>query len=433
MASVTPIIRLPHPYLTSYNLDAAAAAHSYRISLALPQPADATLPPLELHNDALSFTIPTATPGAPDALRDNTPYARARRSLHSTVSWTGAATPTVGQLWLMAYVLFETYHAQETIRITLAGAGAATLAGALLTEQLVIAHPALTTPAQPFADKTFRTDELLLSRAAFWQGAASPFGQRAAWVADPSVNVPANRGVVEYTFSTAFPETRIYKRHPVRAAKPAPNSIMYSRWIRALNQHLTMVALDWRNPAHLHAFHTWQNDPRVAKGWMQTGPVEEHRQYLEDCEKDPHTVTVMGAFDGELFGYFEIYWASEDHFGAHFETQDFDRGRHVLSGNPNMRGPHRTRPWFSGLVHYSFLDDVRTQRVVGEPKDGGNPAIIQMDKDLGFWYAGTADFAHKRSVIALVSRENYFKVAALHWGEEMGFEGERVKKTEAKL
>ena len=110
-----------------------------------------------------------------------------------------------------------------------------------------------------------------------------------------------------------------------------------------------------------------------------------------------------------------------------------DRGRHVLSGNPNMRGPHRTRPWFSGLVHYSFLDDVRTQRVVGEPKDGGNPAIIQMDKDLGFWYAGTADFAHKRSVIALVSRENYFKVAALHWGEEMGFEGERVKKTEAKL
>lgn len=427
-----PTIRLPHPYLTSYTLSPAAAPHSYRLLLTSPQPADATLPPLPLHNDALSFTLPAASPGAPDAAIDNTPYARARRSLHSTVEWSKAEAPTVSQIWLLTYALFSKYHAQETLRVTLTGAGSAKLSASLLSTLLALPHPFPTTPSTPYPDTTKPTPELLLSRSTFWQGAASPFGPRPVWTADPSTALPSPGGVLEYTFTTAFPSTRIYKRHPVRAPKPAPGSIVYSRWLPHLNEHLTLVAVDWRLPEHLNAFHTWQNDPHVSAGWNQSGPESEHRDYLAANEKDPHILSVFGAFEGELFGYFEVYWGPEDHLGAYYESQDWDRGRHSLVGNRRLRGPHRVRAWWSGLMHYCFLDEPRTMRLVGEPREG-NEVVAQYDRDHGFWHQGSVDLPHKRANLAIVTRERFFALSKLHWGDESGIEGERAVKAVAKL
>jgi hypothetical protein len=194
----------------------------------------------------------------------------------------------------------------------------------------------------------------------------------------------------------------------------------------------TMVAADWRNTKHLEAFHNWQNDPHVAKGWKQSGPIEEHRQYLQNNEEDPHILSVFGLFDGEFFGYFEVYWAAEDHLGAYYRFKDWDRGRHSLVGNRRLRGAHRVRAWWSGLMHYCFLDEPRTQRLVGEPRES-NDVVAQYDRDHGFWHEGTVDLPHKRAHLAMVTRERFFKLAALHWGEETGIEGERQEKVEAKL
>jgi hypothetical protein len=77
-----------------------------------------------------------------------------------------------------------------------------------------------------------------------------------------------------------------------------------------------MIALDYQDPTHLRLFHNWQNDPRVAVGWNETGTVEHHRKYLKDLHDDPHTLTILAQFNDMPFAYFEVYWGKVDHLNS---------------------------------------------------------------------------------------------------------------------
>lgn len=410
-ASAVAKVRLPHPYLSTYHAISTGSDERW-LQIRLTDPAAG--PPLELHNDKLRYLALQEPDDQPDQA-NNSAWARARRAYSTIVFWENE--PTLAQLWLVVYMILTQTPGHEAFRLTLKGSNQSSIAHILKRSTLAIQHPK---PSRAL-DKGRKegVEELLVLRSTFWQGAASPFGERSVWI--PTDGGSANTTTADYTMTTKSPDfNQVHAWHPRRAAKPSPGTTVYSRWIPTLDEHFSMVALDYTNPEHLNLFHTWQNDPRVAAGWNETGSIEHHRNYLKDLHEDPHVVTVLAYWDESPFAYYEIYWAAEDHLGAHYHAQDYDRGRHALVGNADFRGRHRVNAWWSATMHYIFLDDPRTMRVVGEPKYV-NTNVISIDLINGFSIEKFVDLGHKRSALMICPRERYFQLGMD--GEQDGLVG----------
>ncbi|KAK4201712.1 acyl-CoA N-acyltransferase, partial [Triangularia verruculosa] len=402
-SSSEPILKLPHPYQTSYHV--VKGKDGYQL-----QPREGLKPLREpLHNDTLFFTAPEDLKlGDRPNDSNNTAWARARRTPSVTITWSSSHPPTVGQAWLITYAIFILRPSSPAFRLSLHGPLAEKLSSQLKTVGLAISHPTTTTNSP----SPTTNNELVLSRGAFWQGAGSPFGPRPAWA--PEEQDPDLSGYPlpppEYVM-TSDPNTALCW-HPRRRAKPTPGSVIYSRYIPHLKETFSMIALDYHNPAHLELFHTWQNDPRVSQGWNETGTVEQHREYLRKAHEDPHQITILARFDDVCFAYFEVYWGKEDRIGAYYSAGDYDRGRHSLVGDVRYRGPHRVSAWWSSLMHYLFLDEPRTVSVVGEPKYT-NSSVLMYDLMHGFGLDKFIDLPHKRSAFVRCSRERFFQLCPL--------------------
>jgi hypothetical protein len=115
--------------------------------------------------------------------------------------------------------------------------------------------------------------------------------------------------------------------------------------------------------------HKWMNEPRINEFWGCAGEVKTQEAFLQNALKSKHSFPVIGCWDGKPFGYFEIYWVKEDQLGKYaIDVGNYDRGLHVLVGEEEFRGPHRVGIWLSALVHYCWLADYRTERVLMEPR-----------------------------------------------------------------
>ncbi|KAF1941354.1 hypothetical protein EJ02DRAFT_206689 [Clathrospora elynae] len=419
MAQEPLILKLPHPYLTAYtvtNVASKGGAISNHVQLSEPRTSEkGTAPPTLLHNDAISFSdIGILAQDAVPSKGDNSSWARARRSPYLTITWTGDR-PSVPQLWLVSYALVSLHPLHENIRVLFSGKDSQSLAHELHATGLFHPHPRASSASVPH-------DGHLLLRSTFWQGAASPFGPRPVWA--PHLDASGKPLIQHYPLfpfqnapSTHFPALSRHTMHPVREPKPEPGSIIYSRWIPHLQEHFTMIALDYTNDEHLRLFNTWQNDPRVAAGWNETGTLEQHREYLRKLHEDPHVLTMFAAFDDILFAYFEVYWAMEDHMGAHYRSSPYDRGRHSLVGDIRFRGPYRVSAWWSGLMHYMFLDEPRTWNLVGEPA-ATSTTVLAYDFAHGFHVEKLMDLPHKRSALMMVNREKFFTLSPFVWDGE---------------
>lgn len=237
--------------------------------------------------------------------------------------------------------------------------------------------------------KTVQTDdpEVLqstVSATLFWQYAAQ-------WLTQTRPPFP-----LSYQFTQQF-------RHPIRASNPV--GTVYQRYIPWLGKTLSFRSMHIEQD--LPIFNRWMNDEVVAEFWQEEGDLAKHRDYLEKLRADPRVFCLIGCWDDEPFGYFEVYWAKEDRIAPYYDVADFDRGWHVLVGEAKFRGREFISAWMPSLSHYLFLDDCRTQRIVIEPRADNSKMIRSLAK-AGYALLKEFDFPHKRAMLGLLSRERFF-------------------------
>ncbi|CAM5761949.1 N(6)-hydroxylysine O-acetyltransferase [Labrys miyagiensis] len=191
---------------------------------------------------------------------------------------------------------------------------------------------------------------------------------------------------------------------------PQPTGTFYRRWIPELGTTLSMQAIDRRRDLRL--FHGWMNQPRVAFFWELAQSEAELDRYLAGQEADPHIFGVIGSLGDEPSSYFEFYWAKEDRLGPFYDAEDYDRGWHGLIGNPRHLGRTKTGTWFRSVTHCLFLDEPRTQRVVGEPR-ASHQKMLSYCAETAYDKVKEFDFPHKRAALVCCHRERFFREVTL--------------------
>jgi hypothetical protein len=310
-----PPVKLPHPFLAAYRVRTVADTTPAKLVLTLEnQPADGRPLPEPLHLDSLSFLDLTVVPKEKrPPISDNSPWARARRSPWTTFSWTGNSPPSLGQVWNVIHAIYLAHPIHEYFRLTLHGEGKDVLWSELISTGLGVEHPKARHPKREAA---VTAQELLILRSSFWQGAASPTGPRPIWVVGDGTDGHLRKSLAEYPImpenfqiTNKFPDEPVYTRHPIRRPKPHPGSIAYSRYIPEIDMHFSLEVVNWQDKEHLELFNAWQNDPRVAAGWNETGTLDQHREYLRKLHFDPHVLCLFGRFDRTRFAYYELYYS----------------------------------------------------------------------------------------------------------------------------
>ncbi|KAL3472881.1 acyl-CoA N-acyltransferase [Aspergillus californicus] len=221
-------------------------------------------------------------------------------------------------------------------------------------------------------------------------------------------------------------------RHPIRQKPPHQGEVFYVRYIPSIGQYLSFripylpsqktlsngptptrplsPSMNIDEPAlnslsDVEYLHKWMNNPRVNAAWGEAGPITKQETSLRENLSKKHSFPVIGCWDGQPFGYFEIYWVKEDPLGSLIGgAGNYDRGIHVLVGEQEFRGPHRVSAWLSSLVHYCWLADMRTETVMLEPRID-NEKIIRYLQDSGFYKDGEVTFPHKQSALMKIRRD----------------------------
>ncbi|KAL2673619.1 hypothetical protein Neosp_012062 [[Neocosmospora] mangrovei] len=269
----------------------------------------------------------------------------------------------------------------------------------------------------PFSPSTAPKDAIYwLSRDVFWQGAGAPDSQH--WLRSrPEVtSFPGFNGTMG-VFANQMGFTRkgnVCTVHPVRPAKPKPGTVIYSRYIVELGQLLQIRHIDAENPVHFETYKRWQNSDRVNASWKERGPDEHHRKYLAEQLADPHTMSCVFEWDGELAGYTELGWAKEDNAACFFNSNcnitvgDHDQNSHIIVGEEKFRGGKRYQAVATSIKHCCFLRDPRTKQVIAEPRYDLSHVHIQ-NKYLPQERKKKFHLPHKTAILFALQRERFFQ------------------------
>lgn len=191
--------------------------------------------------------------------------------------------------------------------------------------------------------------------------------------------------------------------HPIRP-KSVPGQL-YRRYVPQIGKTISFRLMEMSD---LDTFHQWHNQTRVAFFWELDKSKEELKAYMEKSLQDPHQIPMIVEIDAVPVGYFEMYWAREDRLGPYYESEAFDRGFHFLVGNQNFLGYPTTDSIIKSCLHFLYLDDARTRRVMAEPRHDNEKVLKYAEESIGWKKVKIFDFPHKRSWLLENSRELFF-------------------------
>lgn len=266
-------------------------------------------------------------------------------------------------------------------------------------DQLLVAAPQLTGIVLPWSE--WRDEPQALALYALAQSdylARETFWQLPLWLRGERASAS---GQMQYDDAR-----QLY--FPVRSQRPQGE--VYRRYDAQIKRTLSFRLANVEQDAE--RFTRWMNTPRVNAFWEMAGPQAEQEAYLRRQLDSAYCYPLIGSFDDEPFGYFEIYWAPEDRIGRHYRWQPFDRGLHMLVGEERWRGAHHIRSWLRGLTHYLWLDEPRTARIVAEPRFD-NQRLFRHLPVAGYETVKEFDFPHKRSCLVMCQRGRFFSEVGL--------------------
>lgn len=199
------------------------------------------------------------------------------------------------------------------------------------------------------------------------------------------------------------------RSHPIRPRfQPG---LFYQRYVASIDKTLSFRSIDVEKD--LAIFHAWHNHPRVYGLWELNKPMEELKTYIKNGLNDPHQIPLILEVDGVSIGYFEIYWAKEDRLGPYYESDPYDRGFHFLIGHPRYLGLNNTRAAVISIMHFIFLNESKTQRIVVEPRSDNQKVLRYAQEIPGWRFIKEFDFPHKRAALLMAHRNEFFSGEAL--------------------
>jgi N2-citryl-N6-acetyl-N6-hydroxylysine synthase len=191
------------------------------------------------------------------------------------------------------------------------------------------------------------------------------------------------------------------KRYPFTAGQK-----LYSRYVHTIQSTVSFRVI---KESDLDVFYDWHNQPRVANFWELAGSKEAILAYIQKGLTDPHLMPVIAEINGEAVGYFEIYWTKEDRLGPYYESGFYDRGFHLLVGNEKYLGFNNTDALLKSACHFIYLDDERTQYIMGEPRHD-NQKLLKYVLSFKSWRrVKEFDFPHKRAVLLECDKNLFFQ------------------------
>ena len=186
----------------------------------------------------------------------------------------------------------------------------------------------------------------------------------------------------------------------------SPGQKLYNRYVNSIEATIELRVIA---ESDLETFHQWHNQPRVSNFWELAQSKDELLNYIQKGLKDPHQIPVIAEINGEPAGYFEIYWTKEDRLGPYYESGPYDRGFHLLVGNPKYLGFKNTDALLKSACHFIYLDDSRTASIMGEPRHDNQKLLRYLLSFKSWRRVKEFDFPHKRAVLLECDRTLFFQ------------------------